>query len=211
MRSSSSVLAVSRITGISLVARSQRASDSPSSPGIMMSSSTRSIAWTATISRATAAVSALVTRTPFLPRNAASGSRMSRSSSTSNRCGWSVTIRLVAQTLRQSEGPGASRSGASLCLVDRIGQDRRDYAGGDADQQRIIARLDPAIAARRIVQVIMRRARNNPVIAGVTAVETVAAIPAAILVLVAIVATLVVAAIIVATIVMTAIVVALLV
>ena len=44
MRSVSSAMAVSRITGISVASRRWRHSDSPSSPGIMMSSTTRSIA-----------------------------------------------------------------------------------------------------------------------------------------------------------------------
>src|SRR5436305_230892 len=62
MRSISSALAVSRMTGMVVVARRKPASDKPSSPGIMMSSRTRSIAWTARISRAAAASAAVVPR-----------------------------------------------------------------------------------------------------------------------------------------------------
>ncbi len=67
MRSVSSALAVSRITGVPLVARRKPVSERPSSPGIMTSTKAMSIAWAATISRAAAAFDAFDTRNPLRP------------------------------------------------------------------------------------------------------------------------------------------------
>ena len=68
MRSVSSALAVSRMTGTLLVARMKPVRERPSSPGIMMSMSAMSIAWAAMISRAEAASPAFETRKPFFER-----------------------------------------------------------------------------------------------------------------------------------------------
>ncbi len=68
MRSVSPASAVSRITGTLPVARSSRHKERPSSPGIMTSSTTRSIASAWSRRRATAAFSAALTRKPLFAR-----------------------------------------------------------------------------------------------------------------------------------------------
>ena len=72
---------------MSFVSRSERVSESPSSPGIMMSSTTRSMSAACIAFRAAAADSATLARSPCLVRKRARRSRMSRWSSTTRMCG----------------------------------------------------------------------------------------------------------------------------
>ena len=72
-------------------------------------------------------------------------------------------------------------------LAQRAGQDGGDHAARDADQQRVIARLDIAVTAGRGLQVAAAIIVHDAVVAGLAIVETLALAPgAAIMVAVAV-------------------------
>src|SRR5216683_5580513 len=87
MRLCASTRAVSMMIGTFEDARKSRARLKPVSPGIMTSRISRSKLSPPSLARASAAVSAVVTRKPSANRKRSKRSRIRRSSSTTRRCG----------------------------------------------------------------------------------------------------------------------------
>jgi hypothetical protein len=106
-------MAVSRMMGMSVVSRSIRQSDSPSSPGIMMSRTTRSMALALRSRRISWPPSAAETRMPFLARYLASGSRISAESSTMRMCG-------EGSILRAFRGDGGIMRAAGTAPAEKV-------------------------------------------------------------------------------------------
>src|SRR5205085_770429 len=102
---------------------------------------------------------------------------MSRSSSTRRMCGSRPIGSLTAERAKGS-GKLALPEPLMPCL-EGVGENRADQSADDRDQDRVVARLDPAIAAGRVVEPVSAGIADHPVVGGIAVVETLAALPLA--------------------------------